>query len=199
MTSRCCLPAAWSLRQKGYTQEQIAEQLKIDQGNVSRLLNKLNDRYLKDNLDKVERVKVEQTRILWLMVAEAMRAWEKSKEPQGRVRQIKRDDDGDDGSGGGGSQIISESLEREGNPVYLHTARAAMADIRSIWGADVAPAQQDAALGIAQLIADLEQRGAKFDASENRAAEQDSADPGGLRPGPATRSPEVQGESGAVQ
>ena len=180
---------AWLLRQKGYTQEQIAEQLGIDQGNVSRLLNKLNDRYLKDNLDKVERVKVEQTRILNWMVAEALRAWEKSKEPQGRVREVQ-------GGGGGESQTVSESIERGGNPVYLHTARAAMADIRSLWGADVAPAQQDAAMGIAQLIADLERRGAEYEA--HRPTPEVPADPGGLHPGTEPGTPEVQDGPGTV-
>lgn len=175
---------AWLLRQKGYTLEQIGEQLGINFGNVGKLLNKLNDKYLRENLNQVERIKVEQTRILWWIGAEAMRAWEASKLPLSRVTE------GEDG------QTVRTAISREGNISYLREAREAMADIRSIWGCDVAPAQQDATQGIAQLIRDIEERGI---AVEVRTTEPRSTDPGGLSPGAGTGADEVPEQPGPVQ
>lgn len=176
---------AWRLRQKGWTQEAIAEQLGIDVGNVCRMLNRLNDEYLRENLQHVERVKVDQTRILYHIAHEALLEWERSKEPQNRVI-----------TQGDGTEIL-QAISRTGNVQYLHAARAAFADIRSIWGCDVAPAQQDATQGIAQLIRDIETRGLAVEV--RKAPEVGGADPGGLPPGAGAGAPEVQGGPGEVQ
>lgn len=157
----------WRLRQRGYTLEEIGDEFGVDKSLVCRILAKLTDRTLKQTVGRVERVKVEQSQILWQTISEAMRAWESSKEPLHRVRE------GEDG------QRVTEVVKREGNTQYLHTAMKALADIRSIWGLDVAPALQEPALGIAQLVADLQRRGLEFEAREAELRAGQSPEKGG--------------------
>lgn len=173
------------MRSRGYTLEEIADELGIATGNVSRLLSKLNDRALKANVSKVARTKVEQTQILWHSVSQAMRAWEASKEPLQRVRQL------DDGS------TVTEVVRREGNPTYLHTVFKALADIRSIWGLDVAPATVDPIQGIAQLAADLQRRGVEYETRE--AAAGNAGDTSGVPAGPGGGTEQMPTEPGPVQ
>jgi hypothetical protein len=113
-----------------------------------------------------------------------LQAWKKSKEPGRRAR-----------TSGDGTEVF-DTAEREGNIAYLHAADKYMQAIRSIWGADVAPATNEESMGIAQLIESLEARGATFDV---RLTTKGPADPGGVHPGPDSGTPEVQGGPGQVQ
>ncbi len=52
---------AWELRQKCWTQERIAAELGVDQGTVSKMLSRMNRRYLKTIQTQIEERKAEQT------------------------------------------------------------------------------------------------------------------------------------------
>lgn len=70
----------WSLRQQMWTQSRIAAYLGISQPAVTKILKRLCERYIKENLDELEQVKSEQILQLDNIAFEAMQAWELSKQ-----------------------------------------------------------------------------------------------------------------------
>jgi DNA-binding CsgD family transcriptional regulator len=121
---------------KGATQQEIAAALTISQPAVSKILRRIEERFLRDQQAVIGRVKARHTLVLNHVIAEATRAWHASKTPEPRRRQRRTD------GGSGHTQTVAEivSEPRHGDPRYLGEARAAMADIRKIWGLD-APQQ----------------------------------------------------------
>lgn len=120
----------WAFRQRGWTQARIADELKLHVSTICRVLAKLSDRYLKEVLEDVGRVKVQQTLMLEHIVSESLDAWERSKEPARRATLKK-------GAGEGNQNAETQSVEEQiGDTVFLDSARAALADMRKIWGAD---------------------------------------------------------------
>lgn len=113
----------WALRQRGWTQEKIAEHLKLTQGAVSQKLKEACEEYRKLYLGSVERVQNEQIAFLENVILEATAAWERSKETRKKKSQGKN-----------GEVISIES--QEGDPRYLNVALKAKEDIRKITGAD---------------------------------------------------------------
>lgn len=69
----------WEMRQRSYTQEEIAKRVGVSQPAVAKILKKLNNRYLERCVDSIERVKGEQIVQLEHIACEAMIAWEQSK------------------------------------------------------------------------------------------------------------------------
>lgn len=100
---------AWALRQRGWTQERIAEELKLTQRGVGVILARLSKRYLASLGNDVNRHRAQQTTRLEHILDEAMQAWERS-----------RDAEGSDGA----------------VPAFLDQARGALADLRKLWGLD---------------------------------------------------------------
>ena len=93
------------------------------------------DKYLVPHfMDKIRQTKVRHTGHLHHMFQQAMAAWEKSKlDPHEETNHVNEDGDS------------SHTLKRKttaGDPTFLNQARAILADIRKIWGAD-APAPKD--------------------------------------------------------
>jgi hypothetical protein len=72
---------------KGMTETQIAEELakqglgQVTQQAVSKMLQRVEERMLKEMSDKVKRMKVSQTAALQRVFRDAMAAWEESKKP----------------------------------------------------------------------------------------------------------------------
>lgn len=168
MTERETL--AWEMRSRGHTLEEIAKVLECSITNVHLILKALNERALERNAGNRESQKVEQTQILWHTLSQAMRAWEASKEPLHRVTQ--------DADGNTQTTVI----RREGNTTYLNAVFKALADIRSLWGLDIAPQVLEPIQGIAQLAEDMKRR-ADAIINAREAEKPASDDPGSVPPG----------------
>lgn len=70
---------AWDLRRKGWSQERIAEKLKVDQSTVSRMLRRTEDRLNKEFKERAERLKIEQLARLDYIIDESLEEWRRSK------------------------------------------------------------------------------------------------------------------------
>jgi hypothetical protein len=129
---------AMELAVLGWSQPQIAADLGISQGAVSKLLKRIETRLLRELAETVGRHKVRHTVRLEHLYAEAMRAWNESKVDTTRRRQRQTQD------GDGTSAIVAELVveNQHGDPRYLDEARKALADQRKLWGLD-APQKVD--------------------------------------------------------
>jgi DNA-binding CsgD family transcriptional regulator len=121
---------ALELSVQGFTQAEIAAELRVSQAAVSKILNRVETRILKDRTALVERQRTRQTLRLEHVYSEAMRAWEHSKGDSTRRRQ-RRIQDGKKP----GPTIAELVVETEhGNPQFLEVGRKALADQRKLWG-----------------------------------------------------------------
>jgi hypothetical protein len=126
---------------KGLTETEIAEELakqglgRITQQAVSKMLQRVEERMLKDMSDKVKRMKVSQTAALQKVYRDAMAAWDESKKPQ-KSLTTKHGPSGENGEPGQVKESQSVLRDQDGDPRYLEQARQALADIRRIWGVD---------------------------------------------------------------
>lgn len=121
---------ALELSVQGFTQIEIAAELGVTQAAVSKILNRVETRVLKDRMALVDRLKTQQTLRLEHLYREGMRAWERSKSDSTRRRQRKLQDGTKEGP-----TIAELVVETEhGNPQFLEVARKALADERKLWG-----------------------------------------------------------------
>jgi hypothetical protein len=126
---------------KGLTETQIAEELakqglgQVTQQAVSKMLQRVEERMLKDMSAKVKRRKVWQTTALQKLYRDARDAWEESKKPQ-KSLTTKHGPSGEHGEPGQVKESLSVLRDQDGDPRYLEQARQALADIRKIWGVD---------------------------------------------------------------
>jgi hypothetical protein len=122
----------------GWSQPQIAADLGISQAAVSKLLKRVETRFLREVAETVQRQKARQTLRLEHLFAEAMRAWTASQGDTTRRRQRQTQ-----GGGGAGATVAELVVENQhGDPRYLDEARKALADQRKLWGLD-APQKVD--------------------------------------------------------
>jgi hypothetical protein len=117
----------------GSSQHQTAAALGISQPAVSKIVRRLEERLLSDLAYKAERQRARQTLQIEHIYRVAMRAWQESRTDALRKRQQKRDG-GPDGDSVTVAELVSEN--RHGDPRYLAEARAALKDLRGIWGVD---------------------------------------------------------------
>jgi hypothetical protein len=92
-------------------------------------------------MDKeIGRMKAEHRARLEHAAAEAMRAWERSKEPLDRLTRTFAAGSNDQGKRGEPVETgaRAEHVGQTGNVAYLQEYRAALAEIRKIYGADAA-------------------------------------------------------------
>jgi DNA-binding CsgD family transcriptional regulator len=113
----------------GRTQHQIAATVGISQPAVSKILQRLEERVLKDAGNRLEHQRARQTLRLEYIVTASMRAWHASQTDRLQKRQRKTDTDG---VGATVAELVSEN--RHGDPRYLAEARAALKDQRALWG-----------------------------------------------------------------
>ena len=123
----------------GWSQHQIAADLGVTQAAVSKILDRVERRVLRELIATVERHKARHTLRLEHLFAEAMRAWDQSKADTTRRRQRKSEG----GPGGPGATVAELVVENQhGDARYLEEARKALADLRKLWGLD-APQRVD--------------------------------------------------------
>lgn len=147
---------AWGYRQQGWTEQHIADELGIDFTTVSKMLKRMDERFLKTQFAEVERLKAIQTSQLEHIYREALTRWEKSCEEltietitSGRAEVTKSGElvtlpD----------EIKIEHRQQNGDPRMLDQARGALGDIRKIWGAD-APTKVDLTQYVQTIAAEL--------------------------------------------
>lgn len=117
---------AEAIRGTPYTK--IGERHGCTRSNVCKLVKKINEWLWPQRMEQVREIKAEHTESLMVIFREAMAAWERSKRPEGTIR-VKH--------GGQHGKERSRTLKGQaGNPAFLQEARAALAEIRRIWGAD---------------------------------------------------------------
>jgi hypothetical protein len=121
---------ALELSVKGFTQVEIATELRVTQAAVSKILNRVETRIFKDRIALIERQRTQQTLRLEHLYSEGMRAWERSKGETTRRRQ-RRVQDGRK-QGPTVAELVVET--EHGNPQFLELARKALADLRKLWG-----------------------------------------------------------------
>lgn len=125
---------AWDLRQKCWTHERIAKHLGVTQPSVTRMLNRLTEKYAKELMDKIKVVKADQVRQLEAIADEAMQQWELSKKPY-NMTSVKRIIDHDGNLSEAGEHTES-NVEKKGDPKHLLVLLKAKEDIRKIMGAN---------------------------------------------------------------
>ncbi len=166
---------ALEMRQRGSTQLEIGRALGCEQGTVSRMLARIDARALKDMGDACLAYKMAQTSQLEWLVAENLRAWEESKKRRTRVVNKMAPGHDDKGKPTGKHDSLGqvvELVEQTGDVRYLHAAMSAMDRLRSLWGLDVAAADQEYAGTVADLTRDLEAKRREY---ETRRAAQGAA------------------------
>jgi DNA-binding CsgD family transcriptional regulator len=136
----------WRLRVMGLTQWQIADRLSLSQAAVSKILARVGVRLAQEFVEEVRSIKAQQTAILDHVTAEALSAWERSKEDGVTEQTVKGKTAGkaEGESGQAKAQITRTVVGQSGNPAHLAQARGALADIRAIWGLD-SPARAEVA------------------------------------------------------
>lgn len=123
----------------GWSQHQISADIGVSQAAVSKILQRVETRTLRELTATVERQKARHTLRLEHLYAQAMRAWEESKADNTRRRQRKTQA----GQGGAGATVAEVVVEQQhGDPRYLDEARKVLADHRKLWGLD-APQKVD--------------------------------------------------------
>jgi hypothetical protein len=148
---------AWTLRQQGYTQTQIASIIGVDQGTVSRILDRIYARETAKLGDLVQAQRVVQIYQLEHMYSEVQRAWERSKGERHRG-VLKRETAGQPGAGPQDGDPAGELVEttevvtRDGDPRFQAEARAILADLRTLTGLNIQPAENDGVTSIAKLM-----------------------------------------------
>ena len=132
---------AVSLAVQGWTQSDIARDLRVSQAAVSKILARADARALPELVERVERQKVRQTQRLEHLFTELMRAWEHSKADATRRRQRKSESAR--GTKGGATTMSEVVIEAQyGDPRYIEETRKVLADLRKLWGVD-APQRLD--------------------------------------------------------
>ncbi len=130
---------------RGLTETQIAEELakqglgEVTQQAVSKMLQRVEERMLKEMSDKIKTKKIRHEAALMKIYHDSMAAWEESKKPQ-KSLTTKHGPSGDNGEPGQVKESQSVLRDQDGDPRYLEQARQALADIRKMWGMDE-PAQ----------------------------------------------------------
>jgi predicted transcriptional regulator len=122
------------LATEGHSQHEIAKRVGTSQSAVSQIIRRVDERWLRDNADRLTRYRVEQTRKLDYLYRTALRGWEDSKTQHTRRRQRKSGGEGGGGSGGTVAEIVVD--DSHGDARFLEAARRALVDLNRLWGLD---------------------------------------------------------------
>lgn len=167
---------AWRLRQRGRTLGAIAKELAVDESTVSRWLADLNRAALKRLTGDVAHAKAFQDGVLGYVLEETLDAWDRSKQPRMRVREIKAPDEVDQRDPTRTvirpGEKITEVVQQTGDPAYIDRALAILAAQRKLWGLDVAERPNDAGPdSFAERLAAIKARVARFEQQAQQSRE----------------------------
>lgn len=114
----------------GRSQHQIAAEVGVSQPAVSKILRRLEERLARELAPMQERLRARHTLRLEHLYAEAITAWDASK--QDHLRRRQRKTEGHGGPGATVAELVSEN--RHGDPRFLDLARKALDDLNALWG-----------------------------------------------------------------
>ncbi len=128
----------WELRMKGWTHEMIAEELGLERSTITKMLGRLSLAASKELTGTLIEEKMAQLGQLRHVVAEAMEAWERSKQVDKTMttRNLQATDKAGKTKTVGGGEVTVKVTEVDGDPRYLQVANQARADIRKMLGLD---------------------------------------------------------------
>ena len=108
---------------RGRSTNEVAKQFGCDWHTVDAINKRVTDYLRREYLDDIVRMKVEHSEKLSDLYREARQAWDTSKATT--VRTTNND-----------NGVSTTTITSHGDPRFLAEARAALSDIRAIWGAD---------------------------------------------------------------
>ena len=116
------------------TFDEIGKEFNLHKSNVSRISKKIDKWLTPQWMDDIRSIKSRHTENLFHIFQQAMRSWEDSKcdEVTVKTEEITVGDEGLPGE----KTTTTTKQNKVGNPAFLSQARAALQDIRKIWGAD---------------------------------------------------------------
>lgn len=122
---------AWELRIKGYKQQEIADELKIDQGSVCRLLKVAGKMHYKEFMENINDYKKQQTVELEEIAQEALKCFYRS---QKNIKSTTKESVLIDGISNGEVNKKVTKSQQNGDAKFLSAYFKAKEDIRKIWG-----------------------------------------------------------------
>ncbi len=127
----------WGYRMRGWTHEMIADEIGLERSTITKMLGRLSKVALSELTETVIEEKVAQLGQLRHTVAEAMAAWERSKQVDKTMttRNAQGVEKGRTVTLPGG-EVTVKVQETDGDPRYLEVANKARADIRKLLGLD---------------------------------------------------------------
>jgi predicted transcriptional regulator len=131
---------AWALRLRGRTEAQIAAELGITQGAVSKILRRVAAQALRRLTKEVALARAVQYGQLEHIASEAMRAWDRSLEDSVTTKETE------------GRPTERTTRTQCGNPALLGQVRAALADIRDLLGLNAPARSALPSLGDEELL-----------------------------------------------
>ena len=122
------------------TQGQIGEKYGVSQPAVSMCCRRIDRWLIPQYMDHIREEKARQTEHLWHIFREAMGGWRESKKSAKTVTTVREPvvTEDEDGTSRVWKVISSRTttVGQAGDPAHLAQARAALLDIRKIWGVD---------------------------------------------------------------
>lgn len=146
---------AWALRQKGWTEPQIAAELGVSQPAVSLMLSRVENKLAARFADIALRVKLDQHHRLDFIISEALAAWEKSKSPKttSRIKDLATPQQLQANQQGTLLERETEMISRDPNGQFLSIALEAMEAQRRLWEtSQVSPMEGGGEAGGAPMV-----------------------------------------------
>jgi len=122
---------AWRLRVAGKTEFEIAQALNMSQPGVHRLLDRVEQRVLREHKQLVLRLKAREHGVLELVRREALAGYERSrKEATSNTTTVSSDADGK----GAGGRLVKKTEGRDGDPAWLAVILQTHDRVANLWG-----------------------------------------------------------------
>lgn len=118
----------------GESQVELAAACKLSQQTVSHWVQQINTWLVPQFINSVREIRCQHTEHLTYIFREAMKGWERSKEDA--VTTVSESGSGSGEDGGSWNKEGTTTRGQVGNPSFLAEARAALREIREMWGAD---------------------------------------------------------------
>lgn len=117
----------------GESQSDLSPVYRVAQQTISHWVRQINAWLVPQFINTVREIRCQHTEHLTHLFQEAMKAWERSKQDA----VTKTEESGTGGEDGGSwSKEGTTTRGQAGNPSFLAEARAALREIREMWGAD---------------------------------------------------------------